>query len=90
MSIPNLVGAEILILLVIVLLVFGAKLIPELARSLGSGLREFRKGVSDKDEDLEARDSNRDGKLPTAEKKGCVGAGEANSRASERAEQRGL
>ncbi len=40
-------GAELLIILAIILLFFGAKRIPELARSLGKGTREFRKGVSE-------------------------------------------
>ena len=42
--------AEIIIILFIVLLLFGAKNLPELARGLGKGLREFknaRKEVSD-------------------------------------------
>ncbi len=38
-------GTELIILLVIILLLFGAKRIPELARGLGSGVREFRKGT---------------------------------------------
>jgi sec-independent protein translocase protein TatA len=38
---------ELIILLSIVLLFFGAKRIPELARSLGRGTREFRKGISE-------------------------------------------
>ncbi len=38
-------GTELIILLVIILLLFGAKRIPELARGLGSGIREFRKGT---------------------------------------------
>jgi sec-independent protein translocase protein TatA len=33
-------------LVVIVLLVFGAKRLPELGRSLGSGMREFKEGVT--------------------------------------------
>jgi len=37
-------GTELIIALVIILLLFGAKRIPELARGLGSGVREFRKG----------------------------------------------
>jgi sec-independent protein translocase protein TatA len=54
---PSIGGAEILILLVIVLLFFGAKRIPELARSLGRGTREFREGISGAGEDeVEARD----------------------------------
>jgi sec-independent protein translocase protein TatA len=42
---------ELVILLSIVLLFFGAKRIPELARSLGKGNREFRKGASEEDAD---------------------------------------
>ena len=44
---PSIGGGEILILLAIVLLFFGAKRIPDLARSLGRGTREFRKGLSE-------------------------------------------
>jgi len=42
---------EILVILVVVLLLFGAKRLPELARSLGQGIREFRKSVKDITED---------------------------------------
>ena len=57
---PTVGGPELIILLVIVLLLFGAKRIPELARGLGSGVREFKRGVSGeveeekKDEELTA------------------------------------
>jgi|ECHhosMinimDraft_1075155.scaffolds.fasta_scaffold27481_2 sec-independent protein translocase protein TatA len=37
---------HLLLLLLIVLLVFGAKRLPEVGRSLGSGIREFRHAVS--------------------------------------------
>jgi TatA/E family protein of Tat protein translocase len=37
---------ELLILLVVLLLVFGAKRLPEMGRSLGKGMREFKDGVS--------------------------------------------
>ena len=37
---------EILILLLVVLLVFGPKRLPEMGRSLGKGMREFKDGVS--------------------------------------------
>ena len=40
-------GHELLLILLIVLLLFGAKKIPELAKGLGSGLREFKKASSD-------------------------------------------
>jgi sec-independent protein translocase protein TatA len=41
---------ELLILLVVLLLVFGAKRLPEMGRSLGKGMREFKEGVSGMDE----------------------------------------
>jgi sec-independent protein translocase protein TatA len=44
MGIGSFGGTELIIALVIILLLFGAKRIPELARGLGSGVREFRKG----------------------------------------------
>ena len=45
-ALPQVGGTELVILLVIILLLFGAKRIPQLARSIGSGSREFRKGIS--------------------------------------------
>ena len=46
---------ELLIILVIVLVLFGAKRLPELARSLGSSVKEFKKGVNEvKNEDATA------------------------------------
>lgn len=42
---------ELLLILVIVLILFGAQRLPDLARSLGASVKEFKKGVSDtKDE----------------------------------------
>ena len=38
---------ELLLILVIVLLLFGAKKLPELSRSLGSSIKELRKGVNE-------------------------------------------
>ena len=45
---------ELLILLAILLLVFGAKRVPQLGRSLGSGIRDFRKGMADAGDDAAA------------------------------------
>ncbi len=42
---PTVHGPELIIILVIILLLFGAKRIPELAKGLGSGVREFRRGT---------------------------------------------
>jgi sec-independent protein translocase protein TatA len=38
---------ELLIILVIVLILFGANRLPELARSLGSSMNQFKKGMND-------------------------------------------
>jgi sec-independent protein translocase protein TatA len=43
----NIGWQEILLILLIALLLFGAKKIPDLARSLGKGIREFKKGIHD-------------------------------------------
>lgn len=43
---------EILIILVVVLLLFGARRLPELAKSIGQSVREFRKGVRDMRADI--------------------------------------
>ena len=42
---------EILILLLVALLIFGPKRLPEMGRSLGKGLREFKDSISGKDGD---------------------------------------
>ncbi len=43
-------GTELLIILVIVLLIFGVGRIARVGRELGTGIREFRKGLSDDDQ----------------------------------------
>jgi sec-independent protein translocase protein TatA len=42
---------EVLILLLVVLLVFGPKRLPEMGRSLGRGMREFKDSVTGRDDD---------------------------------------
>jgi sec-independent protein translocase protein TatA len=56
---PNIGPLEIIIVLVVVLLVFGPKRLPDLGRSLGSGMREFKDSVTgkDKDNELDAGDT---------------------------------
>lgn len=50
---PNIGPAELLVILVIALLVFGPKKLPELGKSLGSGIREFRRSTQGLKEELE-------------------------------------
>lgn len=46
---PNIGATEIIVVLIIVLVVFGPKRLPELGRSLGRGLREFKTSVTGDD-----------------------------------------
>ena len=50
---------EIFIIMVLLLLLFGAKRLPDLGRSLGQGMREFRKSVREISEDADDNDSDR-------------------------------
>lgn len=45
---------EIIIILVVALLVFGPKKLPDLGRSLGQGIREFKRGTAGLKEELES------------------------------------
>jgi len=58
-------GYEWLLVLVVVLLLFGARKLPELARSLGASAKEFRKGVSDgSSEDAKTDEAKTDNATP--------------------------
>lgn len=46
-------GSEIVVILFAILLLFGAKRIPELARGLGRGIREFKDATNEIKSDLE-------------------------------------
>jgi sec-independent protein translocase protein TatA len=48
----NIGGWEILIIILLILIFFGAKKIPELAQGLGKGIKEFRKAAKDIQEDI--------------------------------------
>ena len=45
-------GSEILIVLLIVLLLFGGRKLPELARGMGKAIREFKKASSEAEDDI--------------------------------------
>ena len=55
-GLPQVGATELIIVLTIILLFFVAKRIPELARSLGRGKREFHKGASEDAEALREQD----------------------------------
>lgn len=50
---------EMLIILVVVLLVFGPRRLPEMAKGMGQAVREFRKGIRDMKDDIE-KEVNKD------------------------------
>jgi sec-independent protein translocase protein TatA len=47
---PHLGAQELIIILVIVLVLFGSTKLPQLAKGLGEGLREFKKATKEQDE----------------------------------------
>ena len=57
----NLGTGEIIIILVVVLLLFGAKRIPELARGLGRGVNSFRKGLNEVTDQIDDIDTDKSG-----------------------------
>ncbi len=57
-------GWEIAVIVVIVLLLFGGKKIPELMRGLGKGIKEFKEGVAD-DDDKNDNKNKDDGETKT-------------------------
>ena len=61
---------EIIIVLVVILLVFGAKRIPEMAQGLGKGIKEFRKAMREVKEEVDLADT---GGAPTVEARPTAG-----------------
>ena len=53
---------ELLLILVIVLILFGAQRLPDLARSLGSSVKEFKKGVTELKEEASSTQKKDDDK----------------------------
>ena len=52
----NLGAGEIILIVLVVLLLFGAKKIPELARGIGKGMSEFKKGIKDVENEIKSAD----------------------------------
>jgi sec-independent protein translocase protein TatA len=56
----NLGGTEIFVIVFVILLFFGAKKLPELARGLGKGIREFKDATKDVKENIEKAANSED------------------------------
>jgi sec-independent protein translocase protein TatA len=59
MVLGNLSFGEILVILAVVLLLFGAKRIPEVMRSFGKGVNEFKRGLKDMENDIQKGPDNK-------------------------------
>jgi sec-independent protein translocase protein TatA len=57
----NIGPMELFIILVIVLVVFGAKRVPEIGASIGKGIREFKRNISDMDRQI--KEPERDARI---------------------------
>ncbi|MCS7053675.1 MAG: twin-arginine translocase TatA/TatE family subunit [Ignavibacterium sp.] len=54
----NLGAGEIILIILVILLLFGAKKIPELAQGLGKGMKEFKKAVRDVEDEIKKTDDD--------------------------------
>jgi sec-independent protein translocase protein TatA len=64
----NIGMTELIVILVIVLVLFGAKRIPEISASFGKGIREFKKNVNDVERQITEPETTRyDSRLATGE-----------------------
>ena len=69
---------EIVIVLVIVLIIFGPKRLPDLGRSMGKGMREFKQSVTGKDDDHEELPEGSSGNVTRSESKQPAAAGDSS------------
>jgi sec-independent protein translocase protein TatA len=60
----NLGFPEIMVILLVVLLVFGAKRLPEVGSSIGKGIREFKRSLSDTQDAIMRSDDTSNQQLP--------------------------
>ena len=74
---------EILIILVVILLIFGPRRLPEMAKGIGQSVREFRKGIRDMKDDFEAGSNDQPAKKPASESQAVSTADSAPVAASE-------
>jgi len=58
----NLGTGEIILIVLVILLLFGAKKIPDLARGIGKGMSEFKKGLKDVEDEIKDADKTKDEK----------------------------
>ena len=72
MNFGNIGFMELMVILVIVLVLFGARRVPEIGASIGKGIREFKKNINDADREI--REPIRE-----ATRNSSLGAGDADT-----------
>jgi sec-independent protein translocase protein TatA len=81
---PNIGPLEIAVVLIIVLIIFGPKRLPELGQSLGRGIREFRSSIgSDKNDKDEPEERPELETAPTTESRSQGDAGDSKPAAEQ-------
>lgn len=68
-GIGNFGWTEGILIAFLLLLLFGAKRLPEIGQSLGKGIREFKKSLTSSDDDQQVRDDDREVRQVQASKK---------------------
>ncbi|HOJ37461.1 MAG TPA: twin-arginine translocase TatA/TatE family subunit [Ignavibacteriales bacterium] len=58
----NIGFTELIIIMIIILIFFGPKKIPELAQSIGKGIKEFKKAMADMKDNVDAKDTKNEQK----------------------------
>ena len=64
---PSIGPGELILIVIAVLILFGAAKLPEIGRSIGKGIKEFKKGMKDGgDEEDKLKGKNKKGKIKKA------------------------
>jgi len=78
---------ELFLIFLVVLLIFGANKIPEIARGIGKGIREFKDATNEISRELQAEDSSRKLNQPQAPQQGAPQARQQQNAAASTSEQ---
>lgn len=54
----NIGTGELILIILVIIILFGAKKIPELAQGIGKGIKEFKKAIKDVEEDINSSSKN--------------------------------
>jgi len=79
LAVLGLSGGELVLVLVVILVLFGAKRIPEFARGLGKGISEFKKASREVTDEIERAADDHPAPPPTAQKSAPANTTPANN-----------